>query len=145
MPKAARARVASPPAGTALAPAAWECLPGRVRRGEVRTACNYNSDNSQWNGDITFSSLPHLIRQSIGQCGWDSFSPRALVIPGRAGRREPGIHSPRRWWLWIADSPLRGDPEMTGAPHPTCSRCSQADLSAHAGRGSSSIAPGLQG
>jgi hypothetical protein len=36
MPKAARARVASPPAGTALAPAAWLCLPGRVRMDEVR-------------------------------------------------------------------------------------------------------------
>jgi hypothetical protein len=33
MPKAARARVASPPAGTALARAAWDCLPGRVRLG----------------------------------------------------------------------------------------------------------------
>src|SRR5215472_9437164 len=32
MPKAARARVASPPAGTALARATWECLPGRVRK-----------------------------------------------------------------------------------------------------------------
>src|SRR5690242_20844192 len=32
MPKAARARVASPPAGTALARAARECLPGRVRQ-----------------------------------------------------------------------------------------------------------------
>src|SRR5215469_4705886 len=31
MPKAAQARVASPPAGTALARAARECLPGRVR------------------------------------------------------------------------------------------------------------------
>ena len=35
MPKAARERVASPPAGTALARAIWECLPGRVRLGEV--------------------------------------------------------------------------------------------------------------
>jgi len=32
MPKADRARVASPPAGTALARAAWECLPSRVRQ-----------------------------------------------------------------------------------------------------------------
>ena len=31
MPKAARARVASPPAGTALARAIRDCLPGRVR------------------------------------------------------------------------------------------------------------------
>jgi hypothetical protein len=36
MPKAARERVAKPPAGTALARAAWECLPGHVRLGEVR-------------------------------------------------------------------------------------------------------------
>src|SRR5689334_12115153 len=33
MPKTARARGASPPAGTALARAAKECLPGRVRTG----------------------------------------------------------------------------------------------------------------
>jgi hypothetical protein len=33
MPKAARERVASPPAGTALARAIRECLPGRVREG----------------------------------------------------------------------------------------------------------------
>ena len=33
MPKAARARVASPPAGTALARAAWDCLPSRVLTG----------------------------------------------------------------------------------------------------------------
>src|SRR5499427_10481521 len=31
-PSAARERVASPPAGTALARATWECLPGRVRK-----------------------------------------------------------------------------------------------------------------
>ena len=31
MPKAARGRVASPPAGTALARAIRDCLPGRVR------------------------------------------------------------------------------------------------------------------
>jgi len=38
MPKAARARVASPPAGTALARAIRECLPGRVRqrRGSIQ-------------------------------------------------------------------------------------------------------------
>jgi hypothetical protein len=33
MPKVARERVASPPAGTALARAIRECLPGRVRLG----------------------------------------------------------------------------------------------------------------
>jgi hypothetical protein len=33
MPKAARARVASPPADTALARAIRDCLPGRVRLG----------------------------------------------------------------------------------------------------------------
>jgi hypothetical protein len=33
MPDAARERVANPPAGTALARAIWECLPGRVRKG----------------------------------------------------------------------------------------------------------------
>jgi len=33
MPKAARARVASPPAGTALARATRDCLPGRVQLG----------------------------------------------------------------------------------------------------------------
>jgi hypothetical protein len=33
MPKAARARVASPPAGTALTRAARDCFPGRVRQG----------------------------------------------------------------------------------------------------------------
>jgi hypothetical protein len=33
MPKAARARVASPPAGTALARAIRDCLPGRVLTG----------------------------------------------------------------------------------------------------------------
>jgi hypothetical protein len=33
MPKTARVRVASPPAGTALARAAWDCLPSRVREG----------------------------------------------------------------------------------------------------------------
>ena len=47
MPKAARARVASPPAGTALARAAKECLPGRVRLGEVRNLCNRNRDDGQ--------------------------------------------------------------------------------------------------
>ena len=36
MPKAARARVASPPAGTALASAIRDCLPNRVRLSEVR-------------------------------------------------------------------------------------------------------------
>src|SRR5215467_1599690 len=49
MPKAARAWVASPPAGTALARATKECLPGRVRKGrdlkvyvtETETLDNY--------------------------------------------------------------------------------------------------------
>jgi len=40
MPNAARERVARPRAGTALARAAWVCLPGRVRRGEIRK-CMY--------------------------------------------------------------------------------------------------------
>jgi hypothetical protein len=39
MPKAARERVASPPAGTALARAIRLCLPDRVRLGEIRI-CN---------------------------------------------------------------------------------------------------------
>jgi hypothetical protein len=44
------------------------------------------------------------------------------VIPGRAERREPGIHNPRSTgmgverlsrdlWLWIPGAPLRGAPE----------------------------------
>jgi hypothetical protein len=33
------------------------------------------------------------------------------VIPGRAERREPGIHVLGRLWLWIPGSPLRGAPE----------------------------------
>ena len=37
MPKAARARVASPPAGTALARAIRDCLPNRVRLGRDST------------------------------------------------------------------------------------------------------------
>src|SRR5437588_10939005 len=40
MPKAARARVASPPAGTALARAIRECLPDRVRTMGENAACN---------------------------------------------------------------------------------------------------------
>src|SRR4051794_23245603 len=32
-------------------------------------------------------------------------SPRAAVIPGRADRREPGIHN-HRLWLWIPRPPL---------------------------------------
>jgi hypothetical protein len=37
MPKAARERVASPRAGTALTHAAWECLPDRTESsGEIR-------------------------------------------------------------------------------------------------------------
>ncbi len=36
MPNAARERIAKPRAGTALARAAWACLPGRVRQGEIR-------------------------------------------------------------------------------------------------------------
>jgi hypothetical protein len=38
MPKAARARVASPPAGAALARAIRLCLPGRVRVGRDEKA-----------------------------------------------------------------------------------------------------------
>jgi hypothetical protein len=37
MPKAARERVANPRAGTALTPQTGECLPGRVRLGEIRS------------------------------------------------------------------------------------------------------------
>ena len=40
MPKAARARVASPPAGAALVRAVRECLPDRVRTMGENAACN---------------------------------------------------------------------------------------------------------
>jgi len=57
MPKAARARVASPSAGTALARAAWDCLPGRVRLGEVWFAmCNRNKDICQYSGDDPYGA-----------------------------------------------------------------------------------------
>jgi len=53
MPKTARARVASPPAGTALARAAWDCLPGRVRLGrDSYPTCNFIGDDCQWKRDI---------------------------------------------------------------------------------------------
>ena len=35
-----------------------------------------------------------------------------VVIPGRAARREPGIHNPRLW-LWIRTSSLRSGSGMT--------------------------------
>jgi hypothetical protein len=47
MPDAARERVAKPPAGTALARAIWECLPGASERGEVQSLCNVNGDVCQ--------------------------------------------------------------------------------------------------
>jgi hypothetical protein len=72
MPKAARERVASPPAGTALARAIWECLPGRVRKGrgselyvtETGTYVNEKA-TSRFRHCRAFSSLPDLIRQSM--------------------------------------------------------------------------------
>ncbi|MFZ0149518.1 MAG: hypothetical protein WAM72_14500, partial [Xanthobacteraceae bacterium] len=47
MPKAARERVASPRAGTALARAIRLCLPGHVRLGEIRRICNLIGDERQ--------------------------------------------------------------------------------------------------
>src|SRR5437764_569717 len=54
MPKAARARVASPPAGAALVRAIRDCLPDRVRT--MGDACNHNGDNCQWERDDLFST-----------------------------------------------------------------------------------------
>src|SRR5215472_5709135 len=57
MPKAARARVASPPAGTALARAAWECLRGRARhRARFESVCNRKRDKCQCSSDEIFPS-----------------------------------------------------------------------------------------
>jgi hypothetical protein len=55
MPKAARARVASPPAGTALARAIRECLLGRVRVGRDSILCNAIGDIGQRFSDDYFS------------------------------------------------------------------------------------------
>ena len=56
MPKAARARVASPPAGAALVRAIRDCLPDRVRTMGENAACNHNGDNCQWERDDLFST-----------------------------------------------------------------------------------------
>jgi hypothetical protein len=54
MPKAARERVANPPAGAALARAIRLCLPGRVRIGQDSfPVCNDISDKCQRQVTIT--------------------------------------------------------------------------------------------
>ena len=64
MPKAARARVASPPAGTALARVAGECLPGRVRQ-ERGSILHVTLSVTDVNGTVTTyfqRSWPDLAR-----------------------------------------------------------------------------------
>ena len=84
MPNAARERVASPPAGAALARAAWACLPGRVRRGEisnVHVTTSVISVNSSVTQIIAFSRM----RCSVKRCTADPGSlqaPEFGTIPG---------------------------------------------------------------
>lgn len=69
MPKTARVRVASPPAGTALARAIRGLPPGpRPTRARFGSVCIRISDECQQCSDVTFSSLPDLIRQSMRRC-----------------------------------------------------------------------------
>src|SRR5215470_20081154 len=117
MPKAARARVASPSAGTALARAAWDCLPGRVRqrRGskvyvtEIATDCNTTSLKERRNifaadaSAVTFHGLSFMrnrcrrhrsfLRKSASPAvifRKPSQSKRAAFISGMTARRADG-------------------------------------------------------
>jgi hypothetical protein len=58
MPKAARVRVASPPAGTALARAIRDCRPEpRPSGARFDPACNIVGDACQWISDDLFNSV----------------------------------------------------------------------------------------
>jgi hypothetical protein len=64
MPKAARARVASPPAGTALARAAWECLPDRVRIIRRDSICYVTFSGTNVNDTVTNRLAKHRAKSS---------------------------------------------------------------------------------
>ena len=89
MPNAARARVASPPAGTALAHATWECLPGRVRLGEVRSICNVLCDNRQRHSDMKFRHLEVQLRPAPAIAGKEG--PHEVRWEGREKRRDANV------------------------------------------------------
>ena len=80
MPKAARARVASPPAGTALARAAKECLPGRVLTGRG-SILHVTLSVTNVNGTVTSDFVMADLIAVILRCERRSRKPRRMSGP----------------------------------------------------------------